>query len=66
MRSPSVRPLYGLVPSERRLRWYKLEFRGFFHFTTNTFTHKEWTYGDESPAAFNFTASGVISFRPAR
>ena len=44
---------YGPTPSTRQLRWHEMEFYGFIHFTINTFTDKEWGYGDESPSLFN-------------
>lgn len=47
---------YGPVPSERQLRWHAMEFYGFLHFTVNTFTDKEWGYGDEPESVFAPTA----------
>lgn len=48
-----VNELIRIVPHERQIVHQSMEFYGFFHFTVNTFTGKEWGDGTESPEIFN-------------
>jgi len=47
----------GPIPTEAQLAWHAMELNAFIHFTINTFTDKEWGFGDEKESSFN--PSGV-------
>ena len=40
------------VPSERQMKWQETEFYAFFHYGMNTYTGKEWGFGNENVNTF--------------
>ncbi|HNX34512.1 MAG TPA: alpha-L-fucosidase [Kiritimatiellia bacterium] len=52
LRAQEPRP-YGAAPSERQLRWHETETFSLIHYGLNTYTDREWGYGEENPALFN-------------
>lgn len=54
-RKPAPPISNAVIPTENQLQYQKMEMIGFIHFSINTFTNKEWGYGDEDPILFNPT-----------
>ena len=54
---------YGPLPTEQQVNWLRMEWYAFVHFGLNTYTNREWGYGDESPTLFNpssFDAESIV------
>jgi alpha-L-fucosidase len=64
MQLPAHSPApYGATPSPAQIQWHEMETYAFLHFGLNTFTGKEWGYGDESEKLFNpvdFDANKIV------
>lgn len=45
------------VPHPRQLMWQETEFYAFYHYSMNTYTDKEWGFGNENEKLFKPTAA---------
>jgi len=46
---------YGALPSARQLNWHEVEMYCIIHFGVDTYTDKEWGFGNEDPKIVNPT-----------
>lgn len=44
---------FGPVPTEKQMRWQKMESYAFVHFSLNTYTDQSWGFGNEDINLFN-------------
>lgn len=54
---------YGPLPSAGQLNWHEMEMYCIIHFGVDTYTDKEWGFGDEDPAIVNptrFDAAQIV------
>jgi alpha-L-fucosidase len=54
---------YGPLPTERQLKWQETEMYCIIHYGPDTYTNKEWGYGDEDPQIVNpaaFSAEQIV------
>jgi alpha-L-fucosidase len=52
--NPSQAPKpYGSLPSKAQLNWHEMEMYCIIHVGVDTYTDKEWGFGDENPGIFN-------------
>ncbi|MBR5194553.1 MAG: alpha-L-fucosidase [Akkermansia sp.] len=54
---------YAPLPTKQQVDWLRMEWYAFVHFGLNTYTNKEWGYGNESPELFNpqqFNAQNIV------
>jgi len=55
---------YGVLPTPTQLAWHEMEMYCLIHFGVDTYTDKEWGYGDEDPAIVNpvnFDAGQIVA-----
>ena len=54
---------YGILPTKTQLAWHEMEMYCLIHFGVDTYTDKEWGYGDEDPKLVNpvnFDAAQIV------
>jgi len=55
---------YGVLPSAAQLKWHEMEMYCLIHYGVDTYTDKEWGYGNEDPALVNpsnFNAEQIVA-----
>lgn len=55
---------YGPVPTKAQLNWHEIEMYCIIHYGVDTYTDKEWGFGDESPKLINpsnFNAMQIVN-----
>jgi alpha-L-fucosidase len=61
--SQSAPKPYGPLPTKGQLQWQEIEMYCIIHFGPDTYTDKEWGFGDEDPAVMNptqFSAMQIV------